>query len=168
MAIQNLNEKFVHDLGDIYDAEHRFLEAQQEMLQHAHAQAVQMLLTEHIAQTQQQIDNIGQIYKQLGVPPQRVRCDAAAGLVTEAQKVLKEAQTPELRDCLIGGSAAKVEHYEIASYRGLIEGAKLMNNSQVLALLQQNLQQEEQTAMKIEQNTPVLLNQALAANQMGR
>jgi ferritin-like metal-binding protein YciE len=43
-----------------------------------------------------------------------------------------------------------------------------MNNSQVLALLQQNLQQEEQTAMKIEQNTPVLLNQALAANQMGR
>jgi ferritin-like metal-binding protein YciE len=69
---------------------------------------------------------------------------------------------------MIAGACAKVEHYEIASYRGLIEGAKLMNNSQVLALLQQNLQQEEQTAMKIEQNTPVLLNQALAANQMGR
>jgi ferritin-like metal-binding protein YciE len=169
MAIQNLDEKFVHDLGDIYDAEHRFLEAQQEMLQHAHAQAVQMLLTEHIAQTQQQIDNIGQIYKQLGVPPQRVRCDAAAGLVTEGQKGLKEtAGAPAIQDTMIAGACAKVEHYEIASYRGLIEGAKLMNNSQVLALLQQNLQQEEQTAMKIEQNTPVLLNQALAANQMGR
>jgi len=169
MAIRTLDEKFVHDLGDIFDAEHRFLEAQQEMLQHAHAQTVQMLLTEHIAQTQQQIENIGQIYKQLGVAPERVRCDAAVGLVSEGQKGLKEtAGAPMVQDVMIAGACSKVEHYEIASYRGLIEGAKLMDNTPVLALLQQNLQQEEQTAMKIEQNTPILLNQALSANQMGR
>ncbi len=29
MAITTLEEKFVHGLGDIYDAEHRFLEAQE-------------------------------------------------------------------------------------------------------------------------------------------
>jgi len=164
MAIRTLDEKLVHDLGDIYDAEHRFLEAQQEMLQHAHAQSVQMLLTEHIAQTQQQIENINQIYKLMGMTPARVKCDAANGLVIEGQKGLKEtASSPLIRDVMIANAASKVEHYEIASYRGLIEGAKLMGNQQVLALLQQNLQQEEQTAMKIEQSTPMLLNQAMSA-----
>lgn len=169
MAIRTLDEKLVHDIGDIYDAEHRFLEAQQEMLQHAHAQSVQMLLTEHIAQTQQQIDNLNQIYKLMGVTPARVKCDAAAGLVIEGQKGLKETSgAPTIQDVMIANASSKVEHYEIASYRGLIEGAKLLGNPQVLALLQQNLQQEEQTAMKIEQTTPMLLNQAMSANQLGQ
>ncbi len=68
---------------------------------------------------------LGQIYKQLGMSAQRVRCDAAVGLVTEGQKGLKEtAGAPAIGDVMIAGACAKVEHYEIASYRGLIEGAK--------------------------------------------
>ena len=32
MPITPLDEKFVHELADIYDAEHRFLKGQEEML----------------------------------------------------------------------------------------------------------------------------------------
>ena len=35
MAIQSTQDKFLHELGDIYDAEHRFLKGQQVMLQNA-------------------------------------------------------------------------------------------------------------------------------------
>ena len=35
MAIADVRELFVRDLGDIYDAEHRFLEGQREMAQEA-------------------------------------------------------------------------------------------------------------------------------------
>ena len=57
----------------------------------------------------------------------------------------------------------KVEHYEIVSYRGLILGAQELGNTEAVALLEQNLKQEEQTAAKLEQNAPQLLTKALQA-----
>lgn len=163
-SISTLDEKFTHELGDIYDAEHRFLEGQQEMLESASSNTVKVMLQEHIAQTEQQIKNLEQVFQALGQKAKRVSCDAAAGLVTEARKTIKEASSsPALTDCVIVGAASKVEHYEIASYRGLISGAQLMNQTEVLQLLQQNLQQEEQTAQKLEQATPQLLQQAMAS-----
>jgi ferritin-like metal-binding protein YciE len=169
MAISTLQEKFVHDLGDIYDAEHRFLEAQQEMMQQASDSRLQTMIREHMSQTEQQIKNLEQVYGALGEKPRRVKCDAAAGLVTEGQKGMKEASgNPALRDCMIAGAAAKVEHYEIASYRGLISGAEQIGQNEVVRLLRQNLQQEEQTAQKIEQSAPQLLQQAMSAKERGR
>ena len=58
----------------------------------------------------------------------------------------------------------KVEHYEIVSYRGLILGAQQMGNKEAVALLEQNLQQEEQTAAKLEQHAPKLLKKAAQAD----
>jgi ferritin-like metal-binding protein YciE len=49
MAIKTLQEKFMHGLGDIYNAEHRFLEAQQKMLPNANSDEVQTSLETHIA-----------------------------------------------------------------------------------------------------------------------
>jgi cysteine synthase B len=42
MSISSLEEKFVHELGDIYDAEHRFLEAQQQMVKQASDDSLRM------------------------------------------------------------------------------------------------------------------------------
>lgn len=164
MSISTPEEKLIHDLGDIYDAEHRFLEAQQEMLGQATAKPLKTMLREHIAQTEQQIANLEQVYGLLGKKSKRVKCDAAAGLVTEGEKGMKEsAEAPAVRDCVIAGAAAKVEHYEIASYRGLVTAFHLMNNAPVAELLQANLQQEEDTAVKIEGSVELLLEKAMGA-----
>lgn len=166
MAIRTLEEKFVHDLADIYDAEHRFLEAQRQMMMQASSPQLKTMIQEHIGQTQQQIGNLEQIYAQLGTNPTRVKCDAAAGLVIEGQKGMQESQgNPAVCDCMIAGSAAKVEHYEVASYRGLITAADGMGQTQIASLLRQNLQQEEQTAHKVEQSVPTLLQQAMVAQE---
>ena len=162
-GISNTQEKFLHELGDIYDAEQQFLKGQQEMLQQASDPTLKQMLERHIGESEGQVQVLEQVFEALGEKPKRETCAAAKGLVTEAQKVLKEAQTPELRDCLIGGSAAKVEHYEIASYRGLIIGAQQMGQDQVVTLLEKNLQQEEQTAQKVEQSAPLLLQKAMQA-----
>jgi len=47
------------------------------------------------------------------------------------------------------GAGAKSEHYEIASYQGLIEQATLMGQMQCVQLLEQNLKQEEAMAEKV-------------------
>jgi ferritin-like metal-binding protein YciE len=161
-----LEEKFVHDLGDIYDAEHRFLEAQQEMMQQAKSSELKTMIREHIAQTETQIRNLDEVYQTIGSKAKRVKCDAAAGLVIEGQKGMKEAaDEPAVLDCVIAGAAAKVEHYEIASYRGLITMCEEMGQSSVISLLKQNLQQEEQTAERVEASMPKLINKAGANKQ---
>jgi ferritin-like metal-binding protein YciE len=164
MAINSLQEKFIHELGDIYDAEHQFLKGQEEMLRSATDSRLQQMIQQHIEQTRQQISNLEQVYNALGQKPERVMCDGAKGIVSEGQKILKETSgAPELRDCAIVGAASKVEHYEISTYRGLIQGAQLMGQQRIVSLLLQNLQQEENTAKLVEQSTPPLLEKAAQA-----
>jgi ferritin-like metal-binding protein YciE len=163
MAIKTTQEKYLHELGDIYDAENRFLKGQQEMLQAATDATLKAGIEKHIAESEQQVANLEQVFQLLGEKAKAEPCDAAKGIVTEGQKNLKEAGTDEIRDCLIGSSLMKVEHYEIVSYRGLIVGAQAMGNKEVAALLQQNLQQEEKTAQQLETNAPKLLKRAMQA-----
>ncbi|MBA3599735.1 MAG: ferritin-like domain-containing protein [Acidobacteria bacterium] len=161
MAIKTLQEKFTHGLGDIYDAEHRFLEAQQKMLPSATAETVITALETHITETEEQIENLKQVFELLGLSAKRVSCDGAAGIVSEGNKLLKEtSDVPTLADLAIVGGCSKVEHYEIASYRGLISAAETMGQADVVKLLTKNLQQEEKTAQTLEQSMPMLLKQA--------
>lgn len=162
MAIKTLEEKMIHGLGDMYDAEHRFLEAMETMLPEANSSQVQSLLEKHIEETEQQISTLEQVFDLLGKEAERVKCAGATGIVSEGQSLLKEVSgTPELVDLAIAGSCAKVEHYEIASYRSLITGAKQTGQTEVVELLQSILQQEEQTAQQIEQSAPALYQQAM-------
>ncbi len=164
MAIKNLNEKFLHGIGDIYDAEHQFLEAQQEMLPQANSTTVKTLLEQHIRETEQQITVLEQVFEALGESPEREKCAAAAGIVKENEKTLSEVSgNPALVDLAISGGSSKVEHYEIANYRMLITGAEQMGHTEIARLLQKNLQQEEATAQKIESSAPALFQQAMAA-----
>ena len=162
MQINNLQEKFIHELGDIYDAEHQFLKGQDEMLANATDPNLQQMITRHIEESRQQIANLEQVFSLLGQRPEREMCDGAKGIVTEGQKLIRATQgAPLVRDCAINGAAAKVEHYEIATYRGLITGSEMMGQREIVTLLQQNLEQEESTAQLIEQSEPTLLQKAM-------
>ncbi len=162
--INSINELLLHELGDIYDAEHQFLKGQEEMLQGANDGTLRQMISTHIEETRQQIANIEQVYAVLGQKPERVMCDGAKGIVSEGQKGLREtAGASGVRDVAIANAAARVEHYEISAYKGLIVGAQLMGQTQIVSLLQQNLQQEQRTAQLVEQNLPILLETAMNA-----
>ncbi len=162
MPITNPQEKFVHALGLLYDAEQRFLEGQQQMMEQATDGELQGMLQTHIDESRQQVQNLEQVFGQMGQEPQRVTSDAAQGLVSDAQKSLQEAQEAgPLADTLIADAQAKVEHFEIACYRALVVGAKQMGQDEAVNLLQQNLRQEEQTAANIEQSTPKLVQKSM-------
>ena len=166
MAIKTMREKYLHELGDLYDAEQQFLKAQQEMLTKASDPTLKQGIAQHITESEGQIKNVEQVFQLLGEKPEAEKCPVAAGLVTEGKQNVKEAGTDPIRDCLIGSALAKVEHYEISSYRGLIVGAQAMGQQQIVQLLQQNLQQEEQTARKLEQSEPKLVHTAMQAEQL--
>ena len=163
MPISNPQEKFVHELCLVYDAEHRFLEAQQEMIQQASDEHLRSMLQNHINQTQRQAQNLEQVFSQLGQEPRRTTSQAAQGLVADDQTSLQEAESGPIADLLIAGTQAKVEHFEIACYEGLVTGAQQMGQDQIVDLLKQNLLQEQETARMVEQSLPLLEQKAMQA-----
>ena len=160
MPIATTQEKFVHELADLFDAEHQFLAGQRQMEQQASDERLRTMILEHIVQTQEHIKNLEEVFGILGEEPKRQPCSGAKGLVEEATKVMKEAGGPELRDSLIGGAAAKAEHYEMVSYADLITGAEMMGHRKVTTLLRKNREQEVRTARRMERVAPRLLRRA--------
>jgi len=164
LGISTTREKYMHELEDLYDAEHQFLAGQEELLAQATEPTLQQLIQQHIAESQEQIANLDEVFGMLGEKPKRQACAGAKGLLTEAHKTLKEAGNEALRDCLIASSAEKVEHYEIPSYLGLILGAEHMGEKKVVTLLKKNLKQEQATAALLQKSAPQLLERAMAAD----
>jgi len=163
MPIKTMQEMFTHELGDIYDAEQQFLRGQVEMAKNVTDPTLKAGIEKHMAETERHITNVEQVFKLIGEEPKAEKCPVAAGLVTEAKQGMKEAQVDAIRDCMIGESAEKVEHYEIVSYRGLIASATLMGQPEAVKLLQENLVQEEKTAALLEKGAPGLLKRAMTA-----
>jgi ferritin-like metal-binding protein YciE len=156
MPISNSQEKFVHELADVYDAEHQFLEAMGTMREKASDEKLQTMLTEHMQQTEEQIIRLEQVFSEIGQEPERQECMGAKGLIEEASKMMEEAGTDELRDTIIVGGATKAEHYEMVSYADLIEGAELLKLRKAVKLLTENREEEVSTARKLERLSPRL------------
>jgi ferritin-like metal-binding protein YciE len=156
MPITTAREKFVHELADTYDAEHQFLEAMQKMHENASDEKLRTMIEEHMAQTQQQISNLEEVFSSIGEEPQRQHCSGAEGIIEEGSKAMEEAGTDELRDTFIVGGATKAEHYEMVSYADLIEGAEMLKFKKAVKLLTENREQEVATARKLERTSPRL------------
>jgi ferritin-like metal-binding protein YciE len=151
MAMQTAQDLFLHELGDMYDAEQRIEQMLPNFEKESDNDQVRAALQMHLQQTRQHIQNLDQVFQILGSKPPKVTCAAIQGLKQEHDSFLKENPSPEVLTMFDVGAASKTEHYEIASYQGLIDKARLMGQQQVVQLLQQNLQQEEDMARKCHQ-----------------
>ena len=165
MSITKTQDLFAYEVGHIYDAEHRFLESQQEMVQEATDQDLEKALQEHIEQTRLHIRNLEQIFGLLGQQPRRQTSHVAQWLVNEAQQSIQQAQSDAIRDCAINAAVIKVEHFEMGSYRGVVTGAQLMGQTEMADLLDQNMRQEEETARIAERSMGELLRKAQQAEK---
>jgi ferritin-like metal-binding protein YciE len=161
MPIANAQELFVHELGEVYDAEDRCIEGQQEMVENATDQNLKGAIQEHLEQTRQHAVNVERVFAELGQEAHRETNEVAKALVSEAQEGIQEAGGDAVRDAAIVSAVIKVEHFEMGSYRGLVTGANLMGQTEVERLLRENMQQEEETARIAEQSAEELLQKAM-------
>ncbi|AFZ55716.1 protein of unknown function DUF892 [Anabaena cylindrica PCC 7122] len=60
--ITNSQDKFIYEVGVMYDAENRFLEAQQMIWQCCQNNQLKSLVETHISETEQQISNLEQVF----------------------------------------------------------------------------------------------------------
>ena len=74
------------------------------------------------------------------------KCDGIDGIIKEADTVISETKQGTMtRDAALIIAAQKVEHYEIATYGGLVQLAITMELNDIAELLDKTLMEEEQT-----------------------
>jgi len=68
------------------------------------------------------------------------------GLIKEGKTIINETREGSMtRDAALIIAAQKVEHYEIATYGGLVQLALTLGKNRVASLLDKTLQEEEET-----------------------
>ncbi len=124
MSVQSPLDLFVHELGDIYDAEQRIAQMLPKLAQECEDSQVKAALEHHLQETKQQIQNLEECFGALGVPPGRQACTTIQGLKQEHDTFLQgETPSADLLQLFDLSGAAKTEAYEIVSYQGLIQQA---------------------------------------------
>jgi ferritin-like metal-binding protein YciE len=141
-SVETPTELFVHKLGAALTMEETILEMLEQLQDEASDSKLQKDLQHHHQETQQQIQNLRRIFEALGQEVEKQSCPAIDGLKKEGAQLIKGVDD-SLVDSVIVGGVIETEHHEIAVYDGLIIKAEQMKDEDIVALLQENLEQEE-------------------------
>jgi ferritin-like metal-binding protein YciE len=143
----SLLEKFFTDsLKDIYYAEQLLVKALPEMQKAATTEELEDAFGDHLKQTERHVKRLEKVFKSIGKKPEGKKCEAMDGLINEARTIISETKEGSMtRDAALIIAAQKVEHYEIASYGGLVQLAITMGLHRVAEILDKTLIEEEET-----------------------
>jgi len=157
--LKPLQKFFMDALKDVYWAEKELVKALQTMEQAATSEELREAFEDHGLLTQKHVTRLEKVFKMLGQPAEAKKCDAMQGLINEAQEIIKN--TPEgtmTRDAALIIAAQKVEHYEIATYGGLVQLALTLGEERASDVLERTLNEEEETDYQLTEIAETCIN----------
>jgi len=149
-TIETPRELYLHKLGAALKMENTILEMIPQLEEHAQDSQLKQALRMHFEETQGHVRNLEQAFSALGADVDDSSCPAIEGIEKEGQANLKMVDD-SLNDHVIISGVCETEHHEIAAYEGLITNAEAMGQQDVVALLQENLENEQETLQKAKQ-----------------
>ncbi len=162
MSLKTLEDLFLHEIKDLYNAEQQLVKALPKMAKAASSEKLRQGFEEHLEQTRGHVNRLEKIFDQIGKSHRGAKCEAMVGLIEEGSKLIHEEAEPEVKDAGLIGAAQRVEHYEIAGYGTARTLARLLNRTEAEELLQQTLDEEKETDEKLTQLAESEVNQAAA------
>ncbi len=163
MAIETLNDLFVHTLKDVLYAERRILKSLPKMERKATDAKLKKALSSHRDETEDQILRLEEVFEILGKPARGAKCDAMVGMIEEAEGLMAEIDDAETMDAALISLAQAVEHYEIARYGTLVAWAKQLGLPKAAQLLKATLDEEYGADKALSKLAEARLNAAAAA-----
>lgn len=147
--IKSLNDLFVHQLKDIYYAEHQITKALPDMIGKATSPQLKQGFQTHLAETQNHITRLEEVFRMHGVAIEAVDCPAIDGILKEAKEVAGDTADPQTLDAALIASAQAVEHYEMTRYGSLVAWARQLGRPDCAAVLAKTLDEEKATDRKL-------------------
>jgi ferritin-like metal-binding protein YciE len=147
-SIESPRELYVHKLGAALKMEKTILEDVLPQLEEAaNDSELKRNLSQHRRETEGHVRNLMQVFRALGEEAEEQSCPPIEGLEKEGQAMLGQVDE-SLNDAVILSGVVETEAHEIAVYDGLITNAQAMGEEDIVALLQENLESEQQTLQK--------------------
>ncbi len=141
-----LHKFFVDALKDMYFAEHSLIDALGKMQEASTTEELKDAFEDHQLQTKKHISRLEKVFKLIDEKPEKKECKAIEGLIKEGEEIIKSTEEGSMtRDAALIIAAQKVEHYEIATYGGLVQLAITMGHDKAADLLDKTLEEEEDT-----------------------
>jgi ferritin-like metal-binding protein YciE len=139
-----LQQFFIDELKDIYWAEKHLVKTLPKMAKAATSEELQQAFTDHLEETKEHVSRLEQVFETLNQKPQAKKCEAMEGITKEGEEIIEETEEgTATRDVALILAGQKVEHYEIATYGGLVQLAQTLNLEDVAEILQSTLEEEK-------------------------
>ncbi|HTW65134.1 MAG TPA: ferritin-like domain-containing protein [Bryobacteraceae bacterium] len=169
MKIESMEELFLQQIEDLYDAEKRLVKALPKMAEASSSASLRQAFESHLRQTEGQVTRLETIFRQMNKDPKAETCDAMKGLISEGEDMVSHIDQSPLRDAGLIAAANRVEHYEIAGYGSARTFAQTLGMTQASSLLEQTLQEEKEADQKLTKLAEQMVNQeALRTPVMNR
>src|SRR5690606_31248997 len=88
------------------------------MAKKASHEELRKVFEEHREQTQTHVERLEKVFDELDRKPTSHKCKGIAGIVEEAEEMMKEIEDADILDAALITAAQRVEHYEMAAYGG--------------------------------------------------
>ncbi len=144
MKLENLEQLFLQELRDLYDAEDQITEALPKMIEAANHEELKSALQQHLEVTRQQIQRLENIFETLGEDASGQTCKGMKGVIKEGDDIVSQGGDHATVDAGIISAAQRVEHYEMAGYGTVRTYAELLGQKKIASLLQQTLDEERE------------------------
>jgi ferritin-like metal-binding protein YciE len=151
LEFNSLDDLFLNQLEDLYDAENRIVKALPKMVETAVNPDLKAAFSSHLRQTEGHVQRLESIFNQLGKEPKRETCEAMKGLLREAEEMLSAKGDPEVRDAALIAAAQRVEHYEMSGYGSARTFALQLGQHSIARILQTTLEEEAAADKKLTQ-----------------
>lgn len=159
MKDSSLHKFFVDALKDIYFAEDAILDALGKMESAATTEELKEAFEDHQLQTKKHISRLEKVFKLIDETPEKKECKAIVGIIKEGEDIINSTEAGSTtRDVGLIIAAQKVEHYEIATYGGLVQLAITMNHDKAADLLDRTLEEEEETDLLLTEIAETSIN----------
>lgn len=149
MKLESLHKLWIHELKDLYSAEHQILESLPKLASAASHDELQTALGEHLRQTRTHVARLEKIFEGLEFEPTGQRCKGMEGLLEEGKGMLTAEAEPMVRDAGIIAACQRVEHYEIAGYGTAAAYAEILGEHDAAKLLQETLDEESAADIRL-------------------
>jgi ferritin-like metal-binding protein YciE len=153
----------VDEIKDLYHAEKQLTKALPKLAKAATHDDLRDAFETHLEETQEQISRLEEVFEALGEKVKAKPCKGMAGIIEEGSELLKEDVDGSVLDAALIAAAQRAEHYEIGAYGTCIEWARLMGHTEVVALLEQTLDEEKAADKKLTMLAEQEINQAAIA-----
>ena len=148
-SFNSLNDLFLNQIEDLYDAEQRLTKALPKMAEAAHSSQLKLAFQSHLTETEGHVRRLEQIFREINTSPARETCEAMKGLIAEGEEMIKAQGDPDVKDAALIAAAQRVEHYEMSGYGTARAFARRLGLSQAANLLQQTLEEEKAADEKL-------------------